>query len=171
MKEVRLRKLQLSDAELFAERANDTRISQNTSDRFPHPYTLRDAESFILNVADKVPCSVFGIQYGTELVGGIGLHFRDDIYRKTAELGYWVSPDFWGKGIANEAIRSIMTYGFDNFDLQVVVAHVFGRNKVSQHLLEKNGFTRLGVIPNGAFKLGKYEDDVIFFKENSHRTF
>lgn len=170
MLEVKLHNLQLSDAELFAKRANDARISLNTSNRFPHPYTLRDAETFINRFSSQDPCSVFGIQYGTDLVGGIGLHFRDDIYCKTAELGYWVSPDFWGKGIANEAIRLILPYGFAKFDLQVVVAHVFGRNKVSQHLLEKNGFNRLGVIPNGAFKLGKFEDDVIYFKENTLRT-
>ncbi len=169
MKVVKLHNLQVSDAQLFADLANDSRISQNTSDRFPQPYTFSDAETFIKRFSLQNPCSVFGIQYGTDLVGGIGLHFRDDIYCKTAELGYWVGLDFWGKGIASEAIRLILDLGFSKFDLQVVVAHVFGRNMVSQHVLKKNGFTCLGTIPNGAFKLGKYEDDVIFFKENPNR--
>ena len=169
MKLVKLHNLQVSDAQLFADLANDSRISQNSSDRFPHPYTLSDAETFIKRFSLRNPCSVFGIQYGTDLVGGIGLHFRDDIYRKTAELGYWVAPEYWGKGIAGEAIRLILDLGFSKFDLQVVVAHVFGRNLVSQHVLKKNGFTCLGTIPNGAFKLGKYEDDVVFFKENPNR--
>ena len=169
MKLVKLHNLQLSDAQLFADLANDSRISQNSSDRFPQPYTLGDAETFIRQFSLKNPCSVFGIQYGTDLVGGIGLHFRDDIYRKTAELGYWVAPDFWGMGIASEAIRLILDLGFSKFDLKVVVAHVFGRNSVSQHVLKKNGFTCLGTIPNGAFKLEKYEDDVVFFKENPNR--
>ena len=169
MKLVKLHNLQLSDAQLFADLANDSRISQNSSDRFPQPYTLGDAETFIRQFSLKNPCSVFGIQYGTDLVGVIGLHFRDDIYRKTAELGYWVAPDFWGMGIASEAIRLILDFGFSKFDLKVVVAHVFGRNSVSQHVLKKNGFTCLGTIPNGAFKLEKYEDDVVFFKENPNR--
>ena len=169
MKLVKLHNLQVSDAQLFADLANDSRISQNSSDRFPHPYTLSDAETFIKRFSLRNPCSVFGIKYGTDLVGGIGLHFRDDIYRKTAELGYWVAPEYWGKGIAGEAIRLILDLGFSKFDLQVVVAHVFGRNLVSQHVLKKNGFTCLGTIPNGAFKLGKYEDDVVFFKENPNR--
>ena len=169
MKLVKLHNLQVSDAQLFADLANDSRISQNSSDRFPHPYTLSDAETFIKRFSLRNPCSVFGIQYGTDLVGGIGLHFRDDIYRKTAELGYWVAPEYWGKGIAGEAIRLILDLGFSKFDLQVVVAHVFGRNLVSQHVLKKNGFTCLGTIQNGAFKLGKYEDDVVFFKENPNR--
>jgi hypothetical protein len=101
MKVVKLHNLQVSDAQLFADLANDSRISQNTSDRFPHPYTLSDAETFIRQ-----------------------------------------------------------------FSSQVVVGHVFGSNLVSQHVLKKNGFTCLGTIPNGAFKLGKYEDNVVFFKEN-----
>lgn len=169
MKLVKLHNLQLSDAQLFADLANDSRISQNTSDRFPFPYTLDDAKFFIENIANKEPKSVFGIAYGSEIIGGIGLHFRDDIYRKTAELGYWVAPDFWGMGIASEAIRLILDFGFSKFDLKVVVAHIFGRNLVSQHVLKKNGFTCLGTIPNGAFKLEKYEDDVVFFKENPNR--
>ena len=163
---VELRKLQISDAALFAELANDMRIAENTSDRFPHPYNETDAQRFIDMHQDESNASVFGILFNGDLVGGIGLHFRADIYRKTAELGYWVNPKFWGKGIATKAITKILDYGFSNLDVAVVVAHVFGRNAASQHILIKQNFTRLGVIPNGAYKLGKYEDDVIFYKEN-----
>lgn len=163
---VELRKLQKSDAKLFAELANDMRIAENTSDRFPHPYSESDAQRFIDMHIDESNAAVFGILFNGDLVGGIGLHFRADIYRKTAELGYWVNPEFWGKGIATKAITQILEYGFSNLDIAVVVAHVFGRNAASQHILIKQNFTRLGVIPNGAYKLGKYEDDVIFFKEN-----
>ncbi len=166
---ISLRNLQIDDSQLFAKLANDPRIFQNTSDRFPHPYNTEDAIKFIEQHCLKSDSSVFGIQYKNELVGGIGLHFREDIYRKTAELGYWISPDFWGKGIASDSIRQILELGFENFDLQVVVAHVFGRNKVSQRVLIKNAFTLLGTIPNGAFKLNTYEDDVVFFKSNPNR--
>ena len=163
---VELRKLQISDAALFAELANDMRIAENTSDRFPHPYNETDAQRFIDMHQDESNAAVFGILFNGVLVGGIGLHFRADIYRKTAELGYWINPEFWGKGIATKAIHQILEYGFSNLDIAVVVAHVFGRNAASQHILIKQNFTRLGVIPNGAYKLGKYEDDVIFYKEN-----
>jgi len=163
---VELRKLQISDAALFAELANDMRIAENTSDRFPHPYNETDAQRFIDMHQDESNAAVFGILFNGDLVGGIGLHFRADIYRKTAELGYWINPEFWGKGIATKAITQILEYGFSNLDIAVVVAHVFGRNAASQHILIKQNFTRLGVIPNGAYKLGKYEDDVIFYKEN-----
>ena len=163
---VELRKLQISDAALFAELANDIRIAENTSDRFPHPYYETDAQRFIDMHQDESNAAVFGILFNGDLVGGIGLHFRADIYRKTAELGYWINPEFWGKGIATKAITQILEYGFSNLDIAVVVAHVFGRNAASQHILIKQNFTRLGVIPNGAYKLGKYEDDVIFYKEN-----
>ena len=163
---VELRKLQKTDAKLFAELANDMRIAENTSDRFPHPYNETDAQRFIDMYQDESNAAVFGILFNGDLVGGIGLHFRADIYRKTAEVGYWINPEFWGKGIATKAITQILEYGFSNLDIAVVVAHVFGRNAASQHILIKQNFTRLGVIPNGAYKLGKYEDDVIFFKEN-----
>ena len=115
---VELRKLQKSDAKLFAELANDMRIAENTSDRFPHPYSESDAQRFIDLHQGESNAAVFGILFNGDLVGGIGLHFRADIYRKTAELGYWVNPKFWGKGIATKAITKILDFGFWIFEFR-----------------------------------------------------
>ena len=163
---VELRKLQKSDAKLFAELANDMRIAENTSDRFPHPYNETDAQRFIDMHIDESNAAVFGILFNGDLVGGIGLHFRGGYIQENGRIGLLGQSQILGKGIAAKAITQILEYGFSNLDIAVVVAHVFGRNAASQHILIKQNFTRLGVIPNGAYKLGKYEDDVIFFKEN-----
>ena len=141
---VELRKLQKSDAKLFAELANDMRIAENTSDRFPHPYSESDAQRFIDLHQDESNAAVFGILFNGDLVGGIGLHFRADIYRKTAELGYWVNPEFWGKGIATKAITQILEYGFSNLDIAVVVAHVFWAKYGLPTYIDKTKFHAFG---------------------------
>lgn len=32
---------------------------------------------------------------------------------REAEIGYWLSEDFWGKGYATEAVQSVVAYAFE----------------------------------------------------------
>ena len=96
--EVLLRPWRLSDAENLAQLANNPNIAKNLRDAFPHPYTMEHAVQFITMVHSKVPQTIFAIEYGGNLVGGIGLHPQNDIYKSNAELGYWIAEAYWGKG-------------------------------------------------------------------------
>ncbi|HEY3929395.1 MAG TPA: GNAT family N-acetyltransferase [Candidatus Koribacter sp.] len=61
-------------------------------------------------------------------------------YRDILELGYHLRPDFWGKGIASEAARAAIKYGFYALEVPALFAGHYPENLVSKHVLEKLGF-------------------------------
>ena len=67
---------------------------------------------------------------------------KDDVLRRTAEIGYWLAEPFWGRGIATDAVRAIVDYAFASFGLIGVEAHVFEWNLASCRVLEKVGFVQ-----------------------------
>src|SRR5688572_7881937 len=96
------------DVEALCKYANNRNIWLNLLDRFPNPYTRRDAERWIdLNNATLSPPVNFAIELEGEAIGGVGLHRQQDVHSGTAEIGYWVAEPFWGRGIATAAARFI----------------------------------------------------------------
>ena len=159
---VRLRPYQLADAKELAIKANNPKIARYLTDGFPHPYTEQHAIEFIQKSQAQSPTQVFAIIVNDELVGGIGIHPQEDIMRLNAELGYWVAEDFWGKGIATEAIQQIVTYAFHNFEILRIFARPFGSNVGSQRVLEKCGFKLEASIAKNIIKGEIIEDELIF---------
>lgn len=80
-----------------------------------------------------------------------------------AELGYALSPDYWGRGIIPEAAESVLEYGFHVLQLKRIEASAFLTNYQSQRVCEKLGFIREGVARNGYLRYdGKIIDKEIF---------
>jgi hypothetical protein len=89
------------DVEALCRHANNRKVWSNLLDRFPHPYTKRDAERWIdLNHATLSAPLNFAIEREGEAIGGVGVDRRTDIRSGTGEIGYWVAEPFWGQGIA-----------------------------------------------------------------------
>jgi RimJ/RimL family protein N-acetyltransferase len=61
------------------------------------------------------------------------------------ELGYLLARHAWGKGYATEAARACLRYGFEHLRFAEVVALTDPEHFASQRVLEKLGFTRLGI--------------------------
>lgn len=55
-------------------------------------------------------------------------------------LGYYLARDYWGRGLATEAARAFVDFGFRELDLVRIVSSVQVGNDVSKHILEKLGF-------------------------------
>lgn len=89
-----LRTWQITDAASLQKHANNVNISKYLFDRFPFPYQLSDAEKFISSKLGQHPVVNFAIEVNGEVAGGIGLEFRQDVYRKTPLLGYWLSEQY-----------------------------------------------------------------------------
>ncbi len=102
---ITLRALRLSDAKRLAELANNEKISINLRDGFPHPYTLADAENFLSKFTNQDPVTFFGIDYDNEYVGNISLVPGTDVYRKSAEIGYFIGEPYWNKGIVTNRCK------------------------------------------------------------------
>ena len=149
---VTIRTLLKKDAESLASYANNKKIWDNLRDYIPYPYHEKDAESFINLTKREHPIQNFGIEYKGELCGVIGLSVQNDVYRKSAEIGYWIGEPYWGNGIATEAIGLITTYGFDELDLIRIHAGVFEYNTASMKALEKNAYKKEAVFKKAICK-------------------
>src|SRR5215467_11988096 len=125
-----LREWKKSDAAALAKIANSKKIWDNVRDRLPHPYTKRDAKEWLTLVKKQnEPATTFCIEADGELAGSIGITLKEDIFRKTAEIGYFVGEEYWGKGIATEAIQQMVEYTQKEFDVIRIYAEVFEFNK------------------------------------------
>ena len=157
-----LRTFKISDAETFARYANNPKISKNLTDGFPHPYTTENAVYFIENVVSDPNNFIRVIEVNGEPCGAFGLHGEKDVYRKNAEMGYWLAERYWGNGIITKAIIEMIDLGFEKTDFNRLFARPFGSNLASQKVLEKAGFTLEAVLKDTFYKAGKYENEYIY---------
>jgi [ribosomal protein S5]-alanine N-acetyltransferase len=102
------------------------------------------------------------IDINGEAIGGIGIHPKDDIECKNAEMGYWLGEPFWGNGIITKAVLQMVDYGFVNFEIDRIFARPFGTNIASQKVLEKTGFVLEARFAKTLFKFGEYQDELIY---------
>ncbi|MDZ7266307.1 MAG: GNAT family N-acetyltransferase [candidate division KSB1 bacterium] len=157
-----IRSWQPGDEAALVRHANNRKIWRNVRDRFPHPYTLADAEAWIAFAGAQDPCINFAIVVAGEAAGGIGFVLKDDVDRRSAEIGYWLGEAFWGRGIATEAVRAMTAYMFEHFDLCRIQAMVFEWNKASMRVLEKAGYVCEARLRGSATKDGQTIDDFIY---------
>lgn len=155
-----LREITDSDLPLMAFYGNNENVSINLRDAFPYPYTIEHAIGFLNMVNDMQPKSIFAIEYNGKYAGNIGLHPGSDVYRKSAELGYFLGEPFWNRGIMSLAIPQMLEYGFNNLDIVRIHAGVFSFNKASQRVLEKCGFEIEGVFKNAIVKNDQLYDEI-----------
>lgn len=157
MKDFKLRVWETEDAKSLAQAANNPNIAKNLRNAFPNPYTLEDAIWFIndsITNAERKQIN-YAIVVDGQAVGGIGISVKDDVYEKSAELGYWLAEDFWRKGIMSRAVQTICKEAFETFDIVRIFAEPFAYNAGSRGVLEKAGFTYEGTMRNGVFKNGE----------------
>ncbi len=96
-----------------------------------------------------------------KMIGNICIwSIRKEHYR--AEIGYALHPAFHGKGIMQEAIQSVLGYGFNTMKLHSVEANVNPENEASIKLLERNGFIREAYFKEDYFYNGKFLDSAIY---------
>ena len=144
------------DVAALCRHANNRNIWLNLLDRFPHPYTRRDAERWIdLNNATLSPPVNFAIELDGEAIGGVGMDRRQDVHRGTAEIGYWVAEPFWNRGIGTAAARFIADYAFRAYPLLRLEARVFEWNVASARVLERAHFQLEGRLRQAITKDGR----------------
>jgi RimJ/RimL family protein N-acetyltransferase len=161
---VTLREFTPDDKYRLAEIANNPKIARNVRDIFPSPYTVVDVEFFLENIVNQESQLILAIEYNGEYVGNIGLHKGTDVYRKSAEIGYFLGEPYWNKGIATKAVNLICDYGFANLDIVRIHAGIFEFNPASMRVLEKCGFKREAVFEKAIIKNGKIYNEFRYVK-------
>lgn len=153
-----LRTWEPDDAPSLTKQINNKKIWDNCRDGLPYPYTIDDACFYIKSVSEDNYSSQFCICIDGNAVGNIGFVRNTDIYRYSAEVGYWIGEEFWNCGIGTDALKIATDYYFGNSDVIRLHASVFIDNKASARVLEKVGFTLKCTLNNAAFKNGRFTD-------------
>jgi len=159
-----LRPFRQDDREALAKLADNVNVSKYLTDRFPNPYSLADADCWIAKVSSEDAPQNFAIEWQGQFVGGIGLEPLDDVYRRTAEIGYWLGEPYWGNGLATKAVAMMMDYTFARLQFIRIQAAVFAENKNSAKVLEKNNFVLEAVLRKHITKNGYTQDALLYAK-------
>lgn len=156
----KIRKWQLSDAADLAAALSNKKIQNNLRDGLPYPYTEQDGEEYISAMlsADENETFSFAVTLDNKVIGSIGVFRQGNIHKQTAELGYYIAEEYWGKGIMTEAVKQICEYVFDKSDIIRIYAEPFAYNIASCRVLEKAGFHYEGTLRSNAVKNGKVID-------------
>ena len=101
-----IRSLEMTDARSIVEHLNNHAVWVNLTDLIPYPYTRGDADRWLTKVVNQTPPTNFSITVNDEFVGVIGFESEPHHRRHCAEIGYWLGQDYWGRGIATDALRA-----------------------------------------------------------------
>lgn len=169
-KNITLRLWKESDASDLTKIADNQKISDCLRDAMPCPYTLADAKNWLL-MAVKENMNyphLFAIIYNNKLVGSIGFFVKDDVYRLNAEIGYFLSEEYWGKGLVSEAVTLVCKYVFSQYPVIRIYAEIFEPNLASRKVLEKNNFKLEAILKNNVIKKGNILNTTVYsiLKEN-----
>lgn len=157
-----IRSYELLDKEALVKYANNQNVSKNLRDSFPYPYTEKDADKWLSFAYIQNTELNFAIANQDELIGTIGLMLQPDVYRYSAEVGYWLAEPFWGKGITTKVLITFTKYAFEQFELRRIFAGVFDGNTPSVKVLENAGFTFEGRFRKAVFKDENFKDQLMY---------
>lgn len=157
---VRIRKWELTDAADLAAALSNKKVQDNLRDGLPYPYTAEDGSEYIsaMLAADENDTFAFAITADGKVIGSIGAFRQTNIHRQTADLGYYIAEEYWGKGIMTEAVGQLCDYVFTHTDMIRIYAEPFAYNVGSCRVLEKAGFQYEGTLRSNAVKNGKILD-------------
>lgn len=156
----KIRKWSLADAADLAAALSNKHVQDNLRDGLPYPYTEQDGKDYITAMlsADENNIFAFAITVDNKVIGSIGVFRQGNIHRISAELGYYIAEEYWGKGIMTNAVKQICAYVFDKSEIVRIFAEPFAYNLASCRVLEKSGFQYEGTLRSNAIKNNKVID-------------
>jgi RimJ/RimL family protein N-acetyltransferase len=158
-----IRNMHPSDAPSMSLHANNPRITSNMSSTFPDPYTIDQANIWInmnINIPQINNWCICERSSPDVAIGGIGLKLGVDVRSHTAEVGYWVGEEFWGRGYMTELLEALTEWCFlerktDGKQLEKLWSNVHSTNVGSMRCFEKCGYAKEGVQRDQVAKYGR----------------
>lgn len=161
---MKIRKWQIDDAKDLAAALSNVNVLNNLRDGLPYPYTENNARDYITSMlkADDSGTFSYAIEVDGKVVGSIGAFRGSNIHYRTAELGYYIAEEYWGKGIMTAAVVRVCDMVFSKTDIIRIYAEPFAHNTGSRRVLEKAGFRLEGIMRRNAFKNGQMLDMTLY---------
>ena len=157
---LRLRCFEHADRDLIVSYLNELNVTRLLSSRIPQPYSKNDADWWIETGSQSGV--IRAIEKDGEFVGCIGAEPGQFEFERTAEVGYWLSQQFWGKGIATEALQLLIAEVKKDSKITRLQATVFEGNTASGKVLKNCGFIQQGCLPSAIYKNERFYDALIF---------
>jgi len=161
-KDVVLRPYDWSMVDELIEAANDDRIPVYMSEEFATPYTRQAAESWLEIATGSSPPLQYVIYVDGTFAGGVGAFLFKAENTGVAEIGWWLNPQFWGKGITTAAVQAFVDEMFEHRGLERLWAPVMEPNVASARVAQKAGMRLEGVAPSFYVKDGVRMDGLNF---------
>ena len=158
-----LREFRRDDAaDMFHGWMSDERVARYTS-WYAHT-SVEDTYAYIEYVLsqDAVKSYNWVIVFDKKPVGTINVCYLDE-YAGICGVAYALAYDFWGKGIASEALRAVVRYLFDRVNCRKIIAGCDSANIGSRKVLEKTGMKQEACLRQQIRrKDGSFGDDLQF---------
>ena len=133
----------------------------------PPIHTEQEALDFIEEirlerVAQKSQSWGIAFKENNRLIGAVGFWYWDHYHRR-AELGYGIATAYWGKGIAQEAVKTVVRHGFEDMGLHRIYSRTLVVNERSVRMLERLQFVREGTQRGYSLEEdGKFYNSALF---------
>jgi len=155
-----LRSFRDSDLEPFLAYRNDPEVAKYQS--WEVPYSREQGIDFIGVMKTASPLSqaewyqvAVELKSTRELIGDVAFCTRE-FDEAQAFVGYSFARSHWHHGYANEALRSLLKYLFEDRNLHRIIAECDVENSASWRLLDKLGFRREAHLRESIFFKGAY---------------
>lgn len=161
---INLRTLKDSDKESIFRHINNKKVSKYTD--ILYPYKISEIKKFIEKSKKefrKRKSFYFGIEILDKkgIIGVVSLTSLD-WKNKKAEIEFWLSQDYWQKGIAKESLYLTIEYAFKKLRLNRIFAKTLPENTNSINLLKRIRFIHEGILRKSLFERGKFNDIFVF---------
>lgn len=155
-----LRKVTMEDRDAIFAWARDPDVTQYGS--WDAHCTLHDTETFLeacLKQYEREGLGPWGIELsGTgEIIGTCGFGYVDRVDRRGG-MGYFLGKRYWGQGLATEAARAVLRFGFGPMALNRIEARCMTANVASERVMQKVGMRFEGVLRQDMYKAGAFHD-------------
>ncbi|MFB4166264.1 GNAT family N-acetyltransferase [Alteribacillus sp. JSM 102045] len=161
---LRLRKLHQNDLHAVFDYASKPEVSEHVL--WDQHQSTDDTQQF-LDIAfekyEKGDLAPFGIELKetNELIGTIDYVWWEKGHA-AAEIGYVLTPNYWGKGIVPEAAAKLASFGFEHMGLVRIEARCYAENINSIRVMDKIGMTYEGTLRQRMLVKGVRRDIKIY---------
>lgn len=160
---LQLRTIRASDKKFILQGLSDRRVTEFYAVHYNTLEEVQEQMDFYDNLIQSGAGIwwAFSLKGEEKLIGACGLSSLERENKK-AEIGFWLLPDYWGKGYMPEAARSVIEYSFNHLNLNRIEAIVEAGNILSEKVLQKIGFTYEGRLREREVKDGRFIDLIYY---------
>lgn len=157
----RLRPIEDSDIDWVFRGLSDPRVYRYYGVRYHSQEEAKTQMDWYARLRSDDTGLWFAIVDGEVALGAIGLNDYDRAHA-SAEIGYWLLPEYWGQGVIKATLPVVIDFGFERWRLHRIEAIVETENQASSGLLTRFGFVCEGTRRECEFKDGRFVNHVFY---------